>query len=49
MKKILLLSLLMTFNFFNTYSQSGETCNEAIEITAGFYTVDGISGDEFEF
>ena len=38
----------MTFNFFNTYSQSGETCNEAIEITAGSYTVDGINGDEFE-
>ena len=38
----------MTFNFFNTYSQSGETCNEAIEITAGSYTVDGINGDVFE-
>ena len=38
----------MTFNFFNTYSQSGESCNEAIEITAGSYTVDGINGDEFE-
>ena len=48
MKKILLLTFLMTFNFFNTYSQSGETCNEAIEITAGSYTVDGINGDEFE-
>ena len=38
----------MIFNFFNTYSQSGENCNEAIEITAGSYTVDGINGDEFE-
>ena len=38
----------MTFDFFNTYSQSGENCNEAIEITAGSYTVDGINGDEFE-
>tara|TARA_B100000401_G_scaffold391145_1_gene297739 strand:- start:1908 stop:4022 length:2115 start_codon:yes stop_codon:yes gene_type:complete len=48
MKKILLLTFLMIFNFFNTYSQSGENCNEAIEITAGSYTVDGINGDEFE-
>jgi hypothetical protein len=48
MKKILLLTFLMTYNFFNTYSQSGETCNEAIEITAGSYTVDGINGDVFE-
>ncbi len=38
----------MIFNFFNTYSQSGENCNEAIEITAGSYTVDGINGDGFE-
>ena len=48
MKKILLLTFLMTFDFFNTYSQSGESCNEAIEITAGSYNVDGINGDEFE-
>ena len=48
MKKILLLTFLIIFNFFNTYSQSGENCNEAIEITAGSYTVDGINGDGFE-
>ena len=38
----------MTFNFYNTYSQPGESCNESIEITAGSYTVDGINGDVFE-
>tara|TARA_Y100000991_G_scaffold56314_1_gene41176 strand:+ start:6807 stop:8924 length:2118 start_codon:yes stop_codon:yes gene_type:complete len=48
MKKTLLLTILCLFINLQIYSQSGSSCNDAIEITAGEYTVDGISGDSFE-
>ena len=39
MKKIFLLNSLLLLTAVNLYSQSGDSCVEAIEITAGTYTV----------
>ena len=47
MKKIFLLTALI-FITFDHYSQSGNSCDEAIEITAGTHTVNGINGNTFE-
>ena len=48
MKKIFLLNTLLLLTTVNLYSQSGDSCVEAIEITAGTYTVNGINGNSFE-
>ena len=48
MKKILLFTTLCIFINSEIYSQSGNSCSDAIEITAGTYTVNGISGNTFE-
>ena len=48
MKKIFLLNTLLLLTAVNLYSQSGDSCIEAIEITAGTYTVNGINGNSFE-
>ena len=48
MKKIFLLNTLLLLTAVNLYSQSGDSCVEAIEITAGTYTVNGINGNSFE-
>ena len=48
MKKILLFTTLCIFINSEIYSQSGNSCSDAIEITAGTYTVNGINGNTFE-
>ena len=48
MKKILLFTTLCMFINSEIYSQSGNSCSDAIEITAGIYTVNGINGNTFE-
>ena len=48
MKKILLFTTLCIFINSEIYSQSGNSCSDAIEITAGIYTVNGINGNTFE-
>ena len=44
MKKIFLITTILIFTSFELYSQSGNSCDEAIAITAGTYTVNGING-----
>ena len=48
MKKILFLLIIGLIVTLNTYSQSGDSCNNATQITAGTYSVDGISGESFD-
>ena len=48
MKKILFLLIIGLLVTLNTYSQSGDSCNNATQITAGTYSVDGISGESFD-
>ena len=48
MKKILFLLIIGLLITLNTYSQSGDSCNNATQITAGTYSVDGISGESFD-
>ena len=39
MKKIFLITAILIFTSFELYSQSGNSCDEAIAITAGTYTL----------
>ncbi len=48
MKKTFLLTITFMLVSINHYSQSGSSCDDAIEITAGMYTVDGINGASYE-
>ena len=48
MKKIFLITTVLIFTSFELYSQSGNSCDEAIAITAGTYTVNGINGNSFD-
>ena len=48
MKKIFLITTILIFTSFEFYSQSGNSCDEAIAITAGTYTVNGINGNSFD-
>ena len=48
MKKIFLITTILIFTSFELYSQSGNSCDEAIAITAGTYTVNGINGNSFD-
>ena len=49
MKKTLLFAALCVFINFKIYSQAqGNSCVDAIEITAGAYTVNGINGNSFD-
>ena len=48
MKKILLTLTLTIIVFANQYGQTGNSCNDPIEIIAGTYTVDGINGDSYD-
>ena len=48
MKKTFLLTIIFMLVSISHYSQSGSSCDDAIEITAGTYTVDGINGASYE-
>ena len=48
MKKIFLITAILIFTSFELYSQSGNSCDEAIPITAGTHAVNGINGNSFE-
>ena len=46
MKKITLTSILSLFVCFNINSQSGNSCDDPIEINAGVYNITEIDGNE---
>ena len=48
MKKTFLLTIIFMLVSISHYSQSGSSCDDAIAITAGTYTVDGINGASYE-
>ena len=48
MKKIFLITAILIFTSFELYSQSGNSCDEAIAITAGTHAVNGINGNSFD-
>ena len=48
MKKIFLITAMLIFTNLELYSQSGNSCDEAIPITAGTYTVNEINGNSFD-
>lgn len=48
MKKIFLITTILIFRSFELYSQSGNSCDEAIAITAGTYMVNEINGNSFD-
>ena len=47
MKKLILICILFMFVSYDIHSQSGDSCDEAILITAGSYNVNGINGESF--
>ena len=48
MKKIFLIPAILIFTSFELYSQSGNSCDEAVAITAGTHEVNGINGNSFD-
>ena len=48
MKKTFLLTIIFMLVSISHYSQSGSSCDDAIEITSGTYTVEGINGASYE-
>ena len=47
MKKNILPLIFFIFNYLSTYSQTGDSCQEAIEIQAGVFEVEEITGVSF--
>jgi len=47
MKKLILICILFMFVSYDIHSQSGDSCDEAILITAGSYNVNGINGESY--